>query len=164
MMKFREVAAEDIGQLKNLVLISYGQFQKTLTMESWNHLRAHLTKENLFPDLLKISTGFVCEHDNEIIGMAFLVPKENPTEIFQAGWSYIRLVGVHPNHWGNGIGKQLITMCLDLARRTKENTVVLHTSEFMDAARHIYESLGFKKFKELDPRYGKKYWIYHLEL
>jgi len=164
MMKFREVAVEDIDQLKNLVLISYGQFQKTLAIESWNQLTTHLKKENLFPDLLKISNGFVCEHDDEIIGMAFLVPKGNPTEIFQADWSYIRLVGVHPNYSGNGIGKQLITMCIDFARRTNENIVVLHTSEFMDAARHIYESLGFKKLKELEPRYGKKYWIYNLEL
>lgn len=41
---------------------------------------------------------------------------------------------------------------------------MLHTSEMMGAARHIYESLGFKKLREIEPRYGKKYWLYKLEL
>jgi ribosomal protein S18 acetylase RimI-like enzyme len=34
----------------------------------------------------------------------------------------------------------------------------------MNDARHIYESIGFKKYKEIDPIYGMKYWLYKLEL
>jgi ribosomal protein S18 acetylase RimI-like enzyme len=163
-MKYREGNFDDVAELQKLALLSYGQFQNTLTEENWNKLRAHITNENLFPTLLKTSRGFVCEHGNEIIGMAFLVPKGNPTEIFQEDWSYIRMVGVHPNFGGKGIGKQLTQMCIDFARSSNEKIVALHTSEYMNAARHIYESLGFKQIRELEPRYGKRYWIYKLDL
>jgi len=164
MIKYREGLIEDVEQLKFLALLSYGQFQNTLTEENWIKLRTHISNENLFPHLLKSSKGFVCEHNNEIVGMAFLVPKGNPTEIFQEDWSYIRMVGVHPNFGGKGIGKQLTQMCIDYARSSEEKIIALHTSEYMNAARHIYESLGFKQIKELEPRYGKRYWIYKLEL
>jgi ribosomal protein S18 acetylase RimI-like enzyme len=163
-MKYREGNSNDVIGLQKLALLSYGQFQNILTEENWNKLKAHITNENLFPDLLRTSKGFVCEHENEIIGMAFLVPKGNPTEIFETGWSYIRMVGVHPDFGGNGIGKQLTQMCISFAKETGETIIALHTSEYMNAARHIYERLGFKQIKELEPRFGKRYWIYKLEL
>ena len=96
--------------------------------------------------------------------MAYVIPKGNPTDIFQEDWSYIRMVGVNPNYNGNGIGKRLTQLCIDHAKETGENVVALHTSEFMDAARHIYESMGFKQIRELEPRLGKRYWLYQLEL
>jgi ribosomal protein S18 acetylase RimI-like enzyme len=40
----------------------------------------------------------------------------------------------------------------------------LHTSEYMNSARHIYEKIGFKSIKELAPRYGNKYWLYLLDI
>ena len=50
------------------------------------------------------------------------------------------------------------------ARQNGENIIALHTSEFMDTARHIYESVGFKVLKEIDQRLGKRYWLYKLDL
>ncbi len=84
--------------------------------------------------------------------------------MFKAEWSYIRLVGVDPDYRGKGIAKNLTEMCLEFAKKTKEKIIALHTSEFMDAARHIYESLGFKVLREIEPRLGKRYWLYTLEL
>ena len=96
--------------------------------------------------------------------MAFIIPSENPWDIFKAEWSYIRMVGVNPKYQGQGIAKALTKMCIDHARQTNEKTIALHTSEFMDAARHIYESLGFKILQEIEPRLGKKYWLYTMDL
>jgi len=55
-------------------------------------------------------------------------------------------------------------MCIDFAKSSDEKVIALHTFEYMNAARHIYESLGFNQTKELEPRYGKRYWLYQLEL
>jgi len=96
--------------------------------------------------------------------MAFLISSGNPTDFFQKDWSYLRMVGVHTQHGGKKIGTKLTQMCIDAAKADGEKTIALHTSEFMDAARHIYESFGFTKLKELEPMFGKKYWIYTLEL
>jgi ribosomal protein S18 acetylase RimI-like enzyme len=163
-MRYREGSTDDAAQLKKLALIAYGQFQIVLTEENWDKLRTQITKEDLFPGLLKTSKGFVCENEREIVGMAFLVPKGNPTEIFETDWSYIRMVGVHPDFEGRGIGKQLTQQCIAFATNSGEKVIALHTSEYMNAARHLYESLGFKQMKELEPRYGKRYWLYKLEL
>ena len=55
-------------------------------------------------------------------------------------------------------------MCIDIANRNGEKTIALHTSEMMDKARHIYESLGFTILREIDQRLGKRYWLYTLEI
>lgn len=101
-----------------------------------------------------------------IVGMAHIIPNGNPADIFKIEWSYIRMVGVNPKYQGQGqgIAKTLTQMCIYKAKQTNEKTIALHTSEFMDAARHIYESLGFKILQEIDQRFGKKYWLYTLDL
>jgi hypothetical protein len=40
----------------------------------------------------------------------------------------------------------------------------LHTSEFQNAARHIYESMGFIKLMDLELMFGKQYYLYILRL
>ncbi|MEL6989906.1 MAG: GNAT family N-acetyltransferase, partial [Bacteroidota bacterium] len=65
---------------------------------------------------------------------------------------------------GKGIGKMLTQQCIDYSRSNGEKVIALHTSEFMDAARNIYEKMGFKKEKELDRLFGKRYWLYLMEL
>ena len=163
-LTYRIGTLDDKEKLQELGLISFGQFRNILTDENWNRMRSHLSAENLYSDLLSKSTCFVCEINDEIIGMAYLVPKGNPTDIFQADWSYIRMVGVNKAYEGMGIGKNLTQMCIDYARETNEQVVALHTSEFMNAARYIYEKIGFTQLKEIEPRFEKKYWLYVLEL
>uniref|UniRef100_UPI0035CA72B2 GNAT family N-acetyltransferase n=1 Tax=uncultured Nostoc sp. TaxID=340711 RepID=UPI0035CA72B2 len=89
-------------------------------------------------------------------------PSGNPTTIFPADWSYIRLLDVDPKYRGLGIGRKLAQLCVQHAQVTGETGVALHTSEFMNAARQMYEALGFKREKELAPMYGKRYWLYKL--
>jgi ribosomal protein S18 acetylase RimI-like enzyme len=161
---FRSATIADKAQLSDLGLTSYGRFKDVLLEEHWAKLKALLSSEDLYSGLLKVATGFVCERNEKIVGMAFLIPSGNPTEIFQSDWSYIRMVGVDPHFSGQGIGKRLTEMCIDHAKKTNEKIIALHTSEFMDAARHVYENLGFYQAKELTPRYGKRYWLYIREL
>ena len=162
-LTYRKGNLSDKEQLQQLGLLSYGQFEKMLAPNHWQNMETFLTAPNSYSELLSASTPFVCEHDGKIAGMAFLIPKGNPTDIFDKDWSYIRMVGVDPAYSGNGIGQKLTQMCIDLARETQENVIALHTSEFMDNARH-YENLGFKQTKEIAPLYGKKYWLYLLNL
>jgi len=76
----------------------------------------------------------------------------------------MRMVGVNPKHRGQGIAKTLTEMCIEFAKQSDEKTIALHTSEFMDAARHIYENIGFTVLKEIPLLFGKKYWLYTLDL
>jgi ribosomal protein S18 acetylase RimI-like enzyme len=163
-LEYRVATPDDNKELQALGLLAYGEFKNILKPENWDKLNSFLTADNSYSDLLKISRCFICEFEDQLIGMAFLVPKGNPTKIFQADWSYIRMVGVDPNFKGQGIAKTLTRMCIDFARECKEETIALHTSEFMDVARHIYESFGFRQTRELESRLGKKYWLYQLDI
>jgi ribosomal protein S18 acetylase RimI-like enzyme len=162
-LKYRIITLEDIEQVKQLGLISYGQFADLLG-EHWNKMQANISSNENWEKIIGGSTGFACCDSEKIIGMAFIISSGNPWDIFKAEWSYIRMVGVDPAYGGKGIAKKLTNMCIDHAKKKGEKIIALHTSEFMDAARHIYETAGFKVLHPIEPRFGKKYWLYILEL
>jgi len=164
-MKIRKGNIQDLLLVKQLAQNTWKQFKKNLTNENWKKLSNNLSNEVLYKDLLENSISFVCVNDTkEIIGMSFLVPSGNPTEIYNSEQSYIRFVTVSDKYKGLKLGQKLTEKCIEFARRSGEKKIALHTSEFMDKARHIYEKLGFRIIKEIEPRYGKKYWLYEMNL
>lgn len=161
---YRIGSIDDLDQLQELAIIAYGQFQTAFTEGNWEIFKNNLHNKQKLIDLFKVARCFVCLHNNKIIGMAYIIPSGNPTDIFLSEWCYIRMVAVNPGYWGQGIAKKLTQMCIDYAKQNNETTIALHTSEFMHAARHIYENIGFKVFKEIPALFGKRYWLYTLEL
>jgi ribosomal protein S18 acetylase RimI-like enzyme len=155
---------DDVESLQKLALNAYEGFKETLTPDNWAEMNGFLSSEQTYLDLMSKSTCFVCENNQRIIGMAFIIPHGHPTNLFQADWSYIRMVGVHSAFGGRGIGKKLIQLCIDFAKSTDEKIIALHTTEFMETAIHIYEKLGFKKVEELALTLGKRNWIYIFEI
>lgn len=161
---YRRASHDDLDQLNDLRIASYYEFEKSLPQDGWRTLSASLQDKNRLIDVFANSQTFVGETNGKIVGMAFLVSSGNPTTIYPADWSYIRMVGVHPSFRGNGIGKRLTIMCIDEAQKSREKIIGLHTSEVMNSARHVYESLGFKVFKEIDKIFGVRYWLYRMNL
>lgn len=162
-LNYRTADESDLAQLQALGLLAYGQYKSIITQENWDKWEAAFKNDDTFLDLLKIATCFVCEVDDVIIGMAFFVPNGHPFLYFPAEWSYLRYIAVHPNYNGKGIGKKLTEHCIKAAKSKDEKTLALHTSEFQNAARHIYEQLGFIKQRELEPVFGKIFYIYTIE-
>lgn len=161
---YRQGSIQDKQQLKQLGLLAYGNYASVLAPEHWATFSASLNNEERLEELIRKAVIFVCVKDEEIIGMAYLVPHGHPWDVFKAEWAYMRMVGVNPAYNGIGIAKVLTQKCIDHAKNTNESVIALHTSEFMPAARHIYEQLGFKIKEEITPRFGKRYWLYVLEL
>jgi ribosomal protein S18 acetylase RimI-like enzyme len=162
-LSHRSGSIDDLDELQKLAVISYSQFKTSLSPENWTTFNNFLHDKQKFIDILNVAKSFVCLDENKIIGVAYIIPRGNPTDLFKEEWSYIRMVGVDPDYRGKGIAKTLTQLCIDHAKQTKEKTIALHTSEFMDAARHIYESIGFKAQQEFS-LFGKRYWLYTLEL
>lgn len=163
-INYRTATVLDLPQLKKLGLTAYGQFQNVLDKGNWEQMKANLADENNYLHLLKVGKCFVGELENQIVGMAFYIPNGNPSKYFESNWSYIRHVGVHPKMEGNGIGRKLVQQCIDFARESGLEWIALHTSEFQNAARHLYESLGFTRHKDLGLNLGKNYYLYLLHL
>jgi GNAT superfamily N-acetyltransferase len=154
----------DMPQLKELGLIAYGQYTETLGADHWAQMRQNLSNEAMFADLLGKSTCFVARYENEIIGMAFLLPSGNPIDVYEAEWCSIRLVAVHPSHQGKQLAKTLTQMCINHAINNGEKTIALHTSSMMPAAMHVYQSFGFKVVRNIGQRFGQQYFLYTLDL
>jgi ribosomal protein S18 acetylase RimI-like enzyme len=164
-MIYRQANSNDLPGIKNLALVSWRQFEDNLEPAQWQILENSLKEDKTYSGLLEIAYSLICINDKEeIIGMSFLVPKGNPTDIYEETWCYLRFVTVHPKYTGKGIGRELTERCIHYASEKGERIIALHTSEMMERARHIYECLGFKVLKEIEPRFGKKYWLYTLNI
>lgn len=161
---YRRATLTDAPGIVRLTLSAYHDYKAVLSPADWAKMETSLANESQLVELLNKAAAFVCERENQLAGIIFLVPKGNPTTIFPADWSYIRLLGVSPSHRGLGIGRKLTELCIHHAQTTDEIGIALHTSEFMNAARKMYEELGFKQEKELPSMYGKRYWLYKLSL
>jgi ribosomal protein S18 acetylase RimI-like enzyme len=157
-------APDDLPGLKALGLLSFGRYREVLSPDNWALLEEGLNDEARLRALMRQSAVFVCAAGETLAGVAYLVPSGHPEGVFAAEWSYIRRVSVHPGWQGRGIARELTRRCINHARAAGEQVLTLHTSEFMDAARHIYESLGFRREREIDPIFGKRYWLYRLDL
>lgn len=55
---------------------------------------------------------------------------------------------VHPRHQGRGIGRRLLQEALSHCRENGVDRVFLWTFRGLDAARHLYESAGFRMAEE----------------
>lgn len=150
--------------LQQLGILSYNQFSKKLSASDWATMDRFLNNDKMWDQLVNNSKIFICEDNDKLIGMAYLVPGGNPTHIYPADWSYVRMVGVDPAYRGKGIAKRLTQLCVDYAKQSNEKIVGLHTLELMDDARHIYEAIGFRIYKEIDPIYGMRYFLYKLDI
>src|SRR5204862_7553902 len=65
-------------------------------------------------------------------------------------WAVIRLLAVHPDARGRGVGRLLTEECIRRARASGAPAVGLHTTVFMSVARAMYERMGFVRMPELD--------------
>lgn len=161
---YRQARADDTDQLAYVSQQSFGQYKPQLSEEGWQQLNTNLQDKQRLAELAARSEVFVCEDNSGIIGMAFLVPSGNGDDIYDDAWCHLRMVGVLPEYAGRGIGRRLTEMCVARAKENGERTMALHTSEMMNAARHIYESMGFSVVKEITPRFGKRYWLFTMAL
>lgn len=164
MIKYRSLPGREAialtDEMRVLALAAYGTHFHKLSAEGAIAMEQAISKDESWEVLLSNSHCFLAEDEGRIVGTAFLIPSGNPWRFFEADWAYIRMVGVLPEYEGRGIGRELTCMCIGRAQLLNEQTIALHTSEFMDAARHLYESLGFEKLKEIEAQWDRRYWIY----
>ncbi|MFN2582452.1 MAG: GNAT family N-acetyltransferase [Candidatus Dormibacteria bacterium] len=58
--------------------------------------------------------------------------------------AHLRMIGVHPDHRRDGIGRALMEASIELAARHGRTRITWETTEVMHAAQRMYESMGFK--------------------
>jgi ribosomal protein S18 acetylase RimI-like enzyme len=164
LFNYRTATQNDFDQVFNLIIKSFSQFRNILSAENWIRLESNVSDKEKISELFSKATTFVCDNGRKITGAALFLPAGIPSEIYPREWCCIRLLTVDPEIRGVGIGRKLMQMCINYARSGGEKTIALHSGEMMENAIRLYESLGFSIEKELEPAFGRKYFLYRLDL
>jgi GNAT superfamily N-acetyltransferase len=81
--------------------------------------------------------AWIAELDGQRAGCVFCVADDART-------ARLRLLLVHPDARGQGLGARLVDTCLDFARHAGYQRMTLWTNDILASARRIYESTGFQ--------------------
>ena len=154
----RSHRAGDIGW----VIQSHGAFYKNVYgfNENFEALVARIAADFISTYDPQREHCWIAEVDGKNMGSIFLVREDDQT-------AKLRLLYVDPEARGLGLGKQLVTTCVQFAKTAGYQRIELWTNAVLTTARHIYERAGFHLVAEDchsdfgDPQVGQN-WVLEL--
>jgi ribosomal protein S18 acetylase RimI-like enzyme len=66
------------------------------------------------------------------------------------GEASFRMLGVDPAAQGKGVGRLLVSWCIEQARADGRTAIVMHTTPWMRTAHRLYETFGFVRDESRD--------------
>ena len=161
----RDAGVEDLDQVSLLIRDAYQEYQVNFSPEVWERYSRDIMDVR---SRLDTSELIVAENSGRLVGAVTFYPNTSPSDQggWPAGWTGIRLLAVHPDARGMGIGRVLMDECLRRSRLLSATALGLHTTELMGIARGMYERMGFVRVPEYDFQAGPEVVVlgYRLDL
>lgn len=143
---------EDLDSIAALNVAAYQEFSDRMTTDGWLSMRNAVQSVR---ERFHIAQFLVIRESDRLRGsVAYCPPGNGDLEIFPPDWAAMLLLAVAPEFRGRGIGKDLASACIDLARWDGAGVIGLYTSELMTQAQRLYKSLGFLCDSEIPRRNG----------
>ena len=157
----REALADEYAAIGELTVDAYrgtGESHEGYFQE----LREVAERAREVPVLVAVEEG-----SGRLLGTATYVPGPGPYHEGEFGpVASMRMLAVAPEAQGRGVGRALVEACIARAQAARRPGMALYTRPTMAAAHRLYESLGFRRVRELDWEFepGEWLWAYRLDL
>jgi ribosomal protein S18 acetylase RimI-like enzyme len=164
-VEVREARPEEYAQVGDVVALAYGPFGSPHD-EGWME---HLSLVRDVADRAQRTVVLVAIDDGLVLGSAtielFGVIGDDDRDL-PPGWAFLRMVGVHPDAQGRGVGRALVEDVIGRVRAAGRQMLGLRTAPQMEIAHRLYESLGFVRETSLDYPIDEDYSLlgYRLDL
>jgi ribosomal protein S18 acetylase RimI-like enzyme len=164
-LKIRDARLDELDEVSQVLKKAYSQYADFMPGQDWkDYLENIINVRSRLPEAELI----VAEIDSRLVGTVTLYLKYQSTSLegWLPGWAGVRLLAVHPDYRGRGIGRALMEECIRRCRTQGIRSIALHTSEMMGVAKRMYEKMGFKRIPEFDfhPRPGIVVMAYRMDL
>jgi GNAT superfamily N-acetyltransferase len=164
-LQVREVRPEEYGEAGAVTALAYEEFGAS-DDTNWDDYRRRIADVASRAHQTLVLAAI---EEGRILGTVTLelhdrVPGGHERPPLAADQVHVRMLGVHPEARGRGIGKHLMQASIDEARRAGKSLMTLDTTEHMKAAQHIYESMGFRRGPDLVFDDGFRLRFYELPL
>jgi GNAT superfamily N-acetyltransferase len=144
----RNARPEELDKVALIIRDAYRQYEENVPASAW---QAYLEDSMDVRSRLPASELIVAEIDGHLAGTVTFYPEAvNSYEDWPRGWALVRLLAVHPDYRGRGIGRALLEECIWRCRERGISTLALHTSLMMNVALRLYEKMGFRRVPEFD--------------
>lgn len=146
-VEIREARPEEYAETGVVTADAYREFFADAAAD----LRSYLEEIADVAARAQRTTILVAVDGDRIIGSATLELDGRTSE--EAGAlapdeAHIRMLGVHPDARGAGVGRKLMAACEERAREVGRTRMTLHTTTLMRAARQMYASLGYERSED----------------
>src|SRR5687767_12170290 len=144
----RHAAPDEILEIEAVCVAAYAEYRSEVPLSIF---------EGYVDDLHRLSDHWheaevlVAEVGGQIAGSVLFYADASTEGLgLPQGWCGFRKLAVHPRRRGRGLGRSLTQACIDSACRQHAATIGIHTASFMQAARRVYEQMGFRRCAEFD--------------
>lgn len=153
-MRIREIKKSEYSDFGKLMVTVYKSLTGFPSPEKQPEYYEMLSNIGNLNEQEHTSVFVAVEKDNVLGGVVYY----SDMSVYGSGGSAttlknssgIRLLGVSSDARGRGIGKKLTAYCIQQATNVGNQQVILHTTQFMQAAWKMYENMGFVRYREID--------------
>ena len=149
LLSLHDARPDELDAIGDMMVAAYAEFVPPGRPRQW---RAYEDEIRDVRRRLADATLIVAPDAGRPVGAVTYYPDatREPNTAWPASWAVFRLLAVHPDARGRGIGRLLAEECIRRARASGRDAVGLHTTQLMNVARAMYERIGFVRVPELD--------------